>query len=817
MKLLDRGSEEVAAEAGVPEVVVPKVFVKRIELRLARHPAEPLKELPLDPDALAVFARQFAAVNADPRFAESAEVCVDLLPVTGPRGRRLRRRIAKHTGRPELGLGRAAGEGAGRAGGFMQQVLDEAGMPGSGWGGGVKGGRGSERPTPGRVVEHRVETTQLAAKVAAADQMFEVQVLLRVWSLDEARADMLIKGLLAAFRIFKGHNEWRPAGLNVLGATFIGSDVPGLRWWFDRRADTGLWSPRQVRGGNVLNTLETATFWRPPTKACDASNVVRGGPYLSPAPMDLPVYRRRAGELPIGKVWRGGREVMVAKQLYTWDVDENGKRKRKDEFFFGGVFGRARQGKTELVLNWLVHVALCEAQSGAFFLDPHIDGVQRVMPYMTGPGVRSRLIVMDLSKRGLNSRHVGWNPMSMTGLDAERVGWKTRALADAFAVAAGWSPRATPRTVAILDNAINSLLHIGLQLGPRLQPTIFTIPRLLTDDVFRRVVTLRLPNHLRLFWDKTYANYGPDAAGPISQLISRLQTIPTVRATLGAEESTYDPRRAMDTGRIVLASPSSVTDHLVSALMLSAHIDAARSRTDIEDPEARRLFFMFFDEAQTFDFETTQGSMLAAFLEQTGKFGVRAVPMAQSPHRMKESTLEALATNASTIATTATAPRAAEFFQKQWGADSDVDAKRAVMRLPRYRYVMQVTHKGMRVDPFRVEGVPLEEAWADHRHPESLGVLDMEVDLRYRKATVRETLDRIEHHDDRIMHALINGQKGSGNGGPPSGGGGGPSGGGPPPRPTKPGPTPADDAELDGLDGDGWDIPNDAPPKRPGS
>lgn len=784
----------------------PELFVRRLELRLARRASEPLRELPLDPDALGVFARQFARVNVDPRHAESAEVLIDLLPVSGPRARRMRKRIARRVGKPDLGI-RGGGKGSG---GFFAQVMDDAGLPGSGWGG--ANGSGARKPSPGEVVGHRVETQQLTTKVAGADEMFELQVLIRVTSLDEGRADMLIKGMLSAFRIFKGHNEFRVTGISLGGAAFLGADVWWRRRWFDYRAVSGYWRPKNVWGGNGVNLGEVGLFLRPPTTHCAERNVIRSGPYLSPAPTTLPVYRRQPGVLPLGRVWRNGREVMAGKPLYSYELDADGKRTRRDEFFFGGVFGRARQGKTELVLNWLLHVAHCEP-SGLFMLDPAIDANERVLPYLTGPGVRERVVQLDLSRRGELKTHVGWNPMSMVGLTAEHVGPKARAIADAFAAAAGWSSKSTPRTSAILDNALSSLLTLGLVLPKSLQPTIFTIPRLLTDEMFRNAVIMRLPRHLAQFWTRTYVNYGPDASGPISQLISRLQTIPTVRATLGASESTYDPRRAMDDGLIVLASPSSVTDHLVSALMLSAHIDAARSRTDIADPELRRLFYMFFDEAQTFDTESPQGSMLAAFLEQLGKFGVRVVPMAQSPHRLKDSTLEAITTNASTIATTATSPRAAKFFQDQWGADGDVDAKRAVMRLPRFRYVMQVTHQGRRVDPFRVDGVPLEVAWGDHRHPESLDVLQQVIDAHCRPRMVRDTLALIEHHDDKILHYLING----GGTDPRAGGGPGPAGGGGGgvrPKPRGPAPSPEDDAELDDLGPDGWNVKTPPRPNR---
>ncbi|MBA3867433.1 MAG: hypothetical protein H0X42_14005, partial [Solirubrobacterales bacterium] len=65
--------------------------VARAELVLARPSSEPLRAVGLDPDPLSGFAR---AINAlDPAGGDLAYVCVDLLPVSAGKRRRLRRRL----------------------------------------------------------------------------------------------------------------------------------------------------------------------------------------------------------------------------------------------------------------------------------------------------------------------------------------------------------------------------------------------------------------------------------------------------------------------------------------------------------------------------------------------------------------------------------------------------------------------------------------------------------------------------------------------------------------------------------------------------
>jgi hypothetical protein len=75
------------------------------------------------------------------------------------------------------------------------------------------------------------------------------------------------------------------------------------------------------------------------------------------------------------------------------------------------------------------------------------------------------------------------------------------------------------------------------------------------------------------------------------------------------------------------------------------------------------VVYWWVDEAPVFDRATENAgtSSLAEVLEQVAKYGVRAIPMAQSPHRLSDSTIEALTTNASLLITTATSPKGARF------------------------------------------------------------------------------------------------------------------------------------------------------------
>ncbi|MCA1678953.1 MAG: hypothetical protein LC777_08430 [Actinobacteria bacterium] len=166
--------------------------------------------------------------------------------------------------------------------------------------------------------------------------------------------------------------------------------------------------------------------------------------------------------------------------------------------------------------------------------------------------------------------------------------------------------------------------------------------------------------------------------------------------------------------------------------------------------------YWWMDEAPAFDQATENAgtSSLAEVLEQVAKYGVRAMPMAQSPQRLSDSTIEALTTNASLLITTATSPKGARFFADQWEA---MDAKRAVQQLERFHYIGQPTHHGRRVEPFRIAGISIDTFWGEHQHAERLPALEAAIDESCRPRTVAATLSVIEGHDERIVQHIVGG------------------------------------------------------------
>lgn len=684
-----------------------RVEVVRAELRLARPSSEPLAHLGLTPDPLQGFARVLGRI--DPAHREQAEVAIDLLPTTAATRRRLRRRLLKEALR--------------RGGDPASQARDQGLL---GFGGGGYGGR----RRPAEMVEQRAEREEIAAKLVRAEPLFRLQVLIRCCSPERGRAVACLQGLLGCFDGFAGANSLRVVGIRFLGLAFAGSDLPGRRGWFDRRMKTGLFRPARR---DFVTAREMAGLLKPPTVKCAAPEVLRLGPAVYPAPRNLPTFQGRANLVPLGKV-----------------EDEDGERRiglRIEDSFFTYTAGRSRWGKTELALTQFLH--LVRSGHGGLFLDPHQDAVQRVKSCLTEPELAERVIELDLVGPRSRSGQPGWNLFAARNLDPEAAERRVEAIVDSFASALQWSER-NNRALTLTTQATAALIELAGVLPDGLQPTIFQIPSILGNPEWLAAAMPFLSPARRQFFTERFPRLSEEAITPVTNLIDRLRSSTQLAALLGAQTSTYDIARAMDERRIVLACPGAggAKDKLVANLLVYDLLHGAKGRASTP-PEHRRPFYVFLDEVQTYD--GAAGGNLAALLEQTAKYGIRATLLNQNPERLTSDTLNALTTNRSHLITTALNAHAAGLIAREWGGDPPPIA---ITGLPRWTFIAQVTHEGKLTRPFMFSGQSVEEQFADAYHPDALVDVQRTIDKASGRTPAAETVAALDTLDERIKQHL---------------------------------------------------------------
>jgi hypothetical protein len=666
----------------------------RTELTLARSSLEPLARLSLEPDPLQGFASALEASR--PKKGEEVSISIDLLPASGHRRERLRRSLRRR---------------AARKYGERPSLLER-----------LEGNERSKgRPSPDKLLERRMVNDALEEKLRDAGTLFEAQILLRCRAVDRTRAKSTMQLLLGAFAPFTAQNWLRARGLS-LGFAFLGSDLPLRRARFDRRMDTGLFAPPKRA---VLTASEMAGFLKPPSMHCRGDNVARAGTLLAAAPK-LPEFDPdKADVIPLGKVGTSGSERVLGV--------------RAADTFFSYIAGRSRYGKTELAIAQFVH--LVRSGHGGFFLDPHGDALERIRPYLSDPKLRSRVVEIDLGP-GHAEAQPGWNLFELGGEDGgeERVA----ALVDAFSSVLEWGERST-RAINLTSHAAAALVAIARVLPPELAPTIFQLPTLLSDRGWREATMPFLPAASRRFWRDRFPLLSPEAITPVTNLVDRLQLSSAMRTLLGQSQGSFRIREAMDEGLIVLACPGAghSQERLLANLLVFDLLHSARSRGELA-AKRRKPFWVFLDEVQSYD-GGGSGS-LAALLEQSAKFGLRAVLLNQNPERLSAQTLNALTTNRSHMLATALNSHAAALLTKEWGGQP---SPAVMVRLPRFHFVTQVTHEGELSRPFALRGIRVEDV-----HEKSEAGTGGPLAGAVGRAEPAQVSEHLETLDDRILAHL---------------------------------------------------------------
>jgi len=667
----------------------------RTELRLSAPSVEPLARLGLDPDPLQPFAAAMAALRPD--RGERLDVCIDLLPAAGRRASRLRGKLKRQAKRRH---------GQRRS---LAEILSNERR------------KGPADPT--ELHERRMVGEALDAKLREAGPLFEAQILLRAEASGKPRAKQAMQLALAAFAPLGAHNHLRASGLGGGESVFFGADFPTRRRSFDRRFETALHRPaRQM----ILSARELAGFLKPPTARCVSRNVVRSGTLLG-APPSLPAFEPGKAELiPLGRVGGESGQILAA---------------RTSDTFFTYIAGRSRYGKTETAIAQFVH--LVRNGAGGLFLDPHGDALERIRPYLTEPEVASRVVEIDVSAAAREL--VGWNLFELRGDENEaEAEARVAAIVDAFASTLRWDDRST-RAINLTTQATSALSHLAKALPEALAPTIFQLPALLSKESWREAALPFLPQASRDFWEERFPRLAEDAITPVTNLVDRLRISPAITALLGQSQGSYRVREAMDKGWIVLAHPGAGDLHqrLLANLILFDLLRAAKARGELAACE-RRPFWVFLDEVQSYD--GMASGTLAELLEQSAKFGLRAVLMNQNPDRLNPKTLTALTTNRSHLLATTMNSHAAALLTREWAGKPD---PAALTKLKRFHFIAQVTDRGELSEPFALEGIRVEDVAGKPPAPSPEPVPGAVARVKVAKA-----IESLAGLDDRILAEL---------------------------------------------------------------
>ncbi len=299
------------------------------------------------------------------------------------------------------------------------------------------------------------------------------------------------------------------------------------------------------------------------------------------------------------------------------------------------ICGATGSGKSTLLQGLIVRDI--ERGAGLCVVDPKDDLVDRVLAHVP-PEREDDVILLDATDVG---RPLGFNPLA--GVDPRR---RSLAAAELLAVfrrsfADSWGSRMEH----ILSNVLLALLEVP-------DATLLDVPRLLLEESFRRAVLARVSNvgvrHFFLGEYETLLRNRPDALQPILNKVGPWLAYPELRGIIGQPRSSFDIRRVMDEGKILLVRiPQGAlgenVSQLLGALVVAKVQLAAQSRVDLA-PERRRAFTLYVDEFQNF-----ATSSFSRILAEARGFGLGLVCANQYEEQLSQELRLAIRRNVATL------------------------------------------------------------------------------------------------------------------------------------------------------------------------
>ena len=299
------------------------------------------------------------------------------------------------------------------------------------------------------------------------------------------------------------------------------------------------------------------------------------------------------------------------------------------------VVGKTGTGKSSL-LEAMVRQDIL-AGNGLALFDPHGDLVERLNAWVPEKR-RKDVIYLNVPDP---EQPFGFNPLENVpprkrSLVANGI---TETLKKLFDDAWGI------RLEYILRNALMLLLE-------QPEATLADVVRLFHDKHFRKAAAERLENEeVKRFWTTEFEKYGKhrsEAVTPIENKLGSLLVDPFVSRILTIPKSTFNPREAMDSGKVILVNIAKgrigeAPAMLFGGLMVTMLGLAGLARADFPD-EKRRDFFIYLDEFQTF---TTLA--LVNMLAELRKYGVGLVLANQFLEQIEPEVRSAILGNVGTL------------------------------------------------------------------------------------------------------------------------------------------------------------------------
>ena len=523
-------------------------------------------------------------------------------------------------------------------------------------------------------LSERDKTRVSKAEEKATKLGYRVKIRIAFLGDDETTAKLQIQALTGTFKQFNSTNL---NGFKMVNATFDRSRISKFenREFFD--------------GGFILNIQELASIWHLPHTNVETPNIVWASSKTAEPPAKLPILNGDPAHDENISAFGLTNFRGINHQFGMF------KRDRSRHLYIIGQTGTGKSGSLELLaLSDIYH------NEGYAIIDPHGDFAMNNMRFIPENRLKDVIYFNPADTEfplGFNPLEV-YDPSKKSNISSEVIGVLKRMFGDSWG----------PRLEYILRYSLLALLD-------RPEPTMLDITRILTDGDFRKdtLTYCKDPSVLQ-FWKQEFGQWSEkqvnEAIAPVLNKVGAFTANPIIRNIIGQPKSTFDIRKIMDEGKILVVNLSKGLIGEDNAAILGSFLVtkiqlAAMSRSDIERLEDRRPFHLYVDEFQNFATDS-----FAVILSEIRKYGLTLTVANQYVSQMTESVKNAVFGNVGSIISFRVSVEDAPILAKQFEPQFDASD---LMGLNNRHFVMSMIINGEKSTPFSATTLTLPKPFND--------------------------------------------------------------------------------------------------------
>ncbi len=526
-------------------------------------------------------------------------------------------------------------------------------------------GKGS---TGTRELSDRDKTRISEAEKKATKLGYQVKIRLVYLGDSTVNARLRMQAIVGTFKQFNSTNL---NGFKMSAASFI-------------KEDLAVYRARSFNdSGYILNIEELASVFHLPHTNVETPNVVWASSKTAEPPAKLPII---TGNNAIDE------NISAFGMTNFRGINHQFGMLRSDRSRHVYIIGQTGAGKT----GTLALMALSDIFHGHGYaiIDPHGDFAIDNMRFIPG----SRLQDVIYFNPADTANPLGFNPLEVTNpnqktnISSEVIGVLKRMFGES------WGPR--------LEYILRYTL---LALLDRPSTTMLDITRMLTDKKFRAETLGYCQDTVVLnFWNVEFASWNDkfvaEAISPVLNKVGAFTANPIIRNIIGQPKSTFDIRKIMDEGKILIVNLSKGLIGEDNASILGAFLVtkiqlASMSRSDIERIEDRRPFYLYVDEFQNFATDS-----FATILSEARKYGLNLTVANQYISQMSENVRDAVFGNVGTMISFRVSADDAPILAKQFEPQFEPND---LLQMHNRNFVINMVIKGEKAPAFNATTLTL--------------------------------------------------------------------------------------------------------------